>query len=231
MKLSKRANERIWNALLVEALMEHCERELAGLDSAERHNYTQKFEKNIGRLRHSVGFKEKTADAGKAVWNAVLTLAVIVSVSFFILLTQPEVYAAVENVVKQTFSGRDKLTFQGAEQEQFDDSKRLGYVPEGYFLTNIRYSFEGAVLSYLDENEYEITFEYALADSFSIYIDNDLHEGKEAVINGQVYYAYFPKDSDSYGYSSVIWYADGYGYCLTAQLSYDELIKIAESVK
>ncbi|MGN0552183.1 MAG: hypothetical protein ACI4I1_02285, partial [Oscillospiraceae bacterium] len=67
-------------------------------------------------------------------------------------LTQQEVYAAVGNVIRSVFSTHDKYTYQdNYEDIVFDDTIRLGYVPEGYELRSVYYMGNANLLTYESE--------------------------------------------------------------------------------
>ena len=229
MKLTERTNSRLWDALLTEALTEHCERELDRLDGADGGNFSRDFDKRIKRLRRSVGLRAQAAGIGKAARNTALTLAVVLSLSFCALLTQQEVSAAVENVIRKTFSDHDLLTFRGEEQAEFDDSERLGYVPEGYELMQINYGGGCVTMQYLGVGSDLFVFTYSSADGSFFAMDNERHDYVEETINGQLYYFYLAAEEGED--NSAIWYKDNCSYCISGQLSKEEIVKIAENIK
>lgn len=231
MRLSEQANERLWDALLTEVLIEDCKNELAELEAAaEPYTFSSNFVKKIQKIRRSVGRRELAIGITVFVRKAAVTAAVIMGVLFIGFLTQPKVYAAVEDVVRSVFDNHDKYTYQGEPAKgTFDEYKRLGYVPDGYELRSIVYGKSIAALTYENADEETIDFDYGFADSVSISIDNERHDYKRIRCNGQTYYVYSAiEKSDK---STIIWYDDDYIYSIDAQLSESELIKIAENVK
>ena len=231
MKLTDRANSKLWDALLTEALTEHCERELERLDGTESVGFSPEFDKKIKKLRRSVGIKEQAAGFGKAARSIALTLAVVLSLCFCALLTQQEVYAAVQNVIRETFSDHDLLTFRNKEQTEFDDSKRLGYIPERYELTQINFAGNCITMQYLNAHSDSdlFVFSYSSAGSSFFDMDNERHEYVEETINGQLYCFYIAtQDGED---NTAIWYNDSYVYCISGQLSKEEIVEIAENIK
>lgn len=230
MRLSERANERLWDSLLKEVLIEDCKNELAELQtSAEPHSFSSDFEKKMRKISHSVGRKELAIGIAVFMRKTAVTLAVILGVLFG-LMTQPTVYAAVENVVRSVFSTHDKYTFQGKPAKgTFDENKRLGYVPEGYELRSIIYGKSIAFLTYENADEETIDFNYSFADSSSISVDNERHDYKKINCNGQTYYVYVAIEENDQ--SAIIWYNGNYVYSIDSQLPEVELVKIAENVK
>lgn len=231
MKLSERANEHLWDSLLTEILIEDCKNELAELEnSKESHTFSLNFEKKIQKIRHSVGRKESAIRIAIFMRKAAVTAVTIAGLLFFVFLTQPQVYAAVEDVVRSIFETHDKYTYHGETAEgTFDENKRLGYVPDGFELRSIVYGKSIAALTYENTDEETIDFNYGFADKSSISMDNERHDYERLEHNGQIYYLYVAIEENDQ--SVIIWYCGDYVYSISSQLPQTELIKIAESVK
>ena len=61
MPLSKGANERIWDAVIKESLIESMKSELDEAEqNAEPHSFSPQFEHNMKKLSRSIGIKEKS---------------------------------------------------------------------------------------------------------------------------------------------------------------------------
>ena len=71
-------------------------------------------------------------------------------------------------------------------------------------------------------------FQYGLAENSQISIDNERHDYNEIYRNDIIYYFYQANEENSF--NSLIWYTDSYYYSLVAQLSAEELVKIAENI-
>ena len=238
MNLSKNANSRLWDALLKELLIENMNMQVADLSGNDAPMPSESFEKNISKIARSVGRKEAARNVAKLMKNGTITLAVVLSITFCMLLTQPKVYAAVSDVIKTAISGGfDKYTFSG-DNAEFDSTVRLGYVPQNYELRNAEFSGNAyASLIYVniadeakgkDEAD-EIKLDYGISASTSFSIDNERHECKEISKSGTVYHLYIAKEEDDW--SSIIWQKNGYAFCIDAHFDADELVKIAENVE
>lgn len=229
MNLSKNANGRMWDALLKELLLENMNAQVAELSCDEVPAPSDNFERNISKIMHSVGRKEAARNIAKLMKNGVLMIAVVLSVTFCMLLTQPKVYAAVSDVIRTAISGGfDKFTFQSATEE-FDSTIRPSYVPDGYKLRLAEYADSIAFLTYEDYEESTIDFKYGLAENTSFSIDNERHEYMEISKSGTTYYLYLAKENGDW--SSVVWQKGGYAFCIDAHFDENELVKIAESVE
>lgn len=230
MPLSKGANERLWDAVIKEALIESMNRELDETEqNIEPHNFSSQFEHNMNKLIKNIGRKEKAQAAGKTIGKFAVTAATVMGVLFWGVLTQQEVYAAVGNVIRSIFSTHDKYTYQGSSEDMtFDDTIRLEYVPEGYELRSVYYMGNANLLTYESEEGINLYFNYSLAEGSSITVDNENSSYKETIENNKIYYFYKSEQDD---FNTLIWFDEKYAYSIDAQISEDEIIKIAENIK
>lgn len=233
MPLSKGANERLWDAVIKEALIESMSRELDEAEQdAEPHSFSPQFEHNMKKMLKSIGRKEKAQDIGRAFCKFAVTAAAVMGIMFSGLLTQQEVSAAVSNVIKNIFPTHDKYTYQGSfdsDDMDFDYSIEPGYIPEGYELRTVNYLGNAKLMTYESEDEKTIDFEYCFADGTAISVDNENHRLKEINKNGQTYFYYEAVEEDDL--NVLIWYSGVYVYDIDAQLFEDEIVKIAESIE
>ena len=230
MPLSRGANERLWDAVIKEALIESMNRELDETEqNIEPHKFSSQFEHNMNRLIKSSGRKEKAQTVGKVIGKCAVTAATVMGIMFGGFLTQQEVYAAVGNVIRSILSTHDQYTYQeNSEDIVFDDTIRLGYVPEGYELRSVYYMGNGNLLTYESKDGHNLYFDYSFAENSSITIDNETHSYKEIFKNNKRYYFYKSEVDDL---NTLIWFDEKYSYSIDAQISEDEIIKIAENIK
>lgn len=230
MPLSRGANERLWDAVIKEALIESMNRELDETEqNIEPHNFSSQFEHNMNKLIKNIGRKEKAQAAGKVIGKFAVTAATVMGIMFGGFLTQQEVYAAVGNVIRSIFSTHDKYTYQdNSEDIVFDDTIRLGYVPDGYELRSVYYMGNANLLTYESEDEKSLYFNYSLAEDSSITVDNESHSYKEIIEYNEMFYFYKSEQDD---FNTIIWFDGKYAYSIDAQISEDEIIKIAENIK
>ncbi len=232
MNIKRKSNQEIFDLIIRDALIDSWDMELAQLDKeASRHEFSKSFEKRVRRIGSGITIKRFSKSAGKFIAKAVVILLVIMGISFGGLMTNSEVSAAVINVFRQVFEDHDKLTYGEGDVtlENFDNTKRLGYVPDGYKLRLGEYASNAVYLTYYDKNENVIELGYGIAESSSKVVDNERRKYSTFSQNGTQYHYYeaIPDDLESL----LIWYDDGYDYCILAQLPKDELVKIAENIK
>lgn len=227
--------EKIFDLVLKEALKESLDMELQEIDEmvakAPPHEFSPQFEKRMKKLINSIGRKDRIKKAKRIIVRTAVSIAAAFGIIFGVFLTQPEVSAAVQNVIRTVFDRYDKYDYIGDELtvENFDNNIRLGYVPDGFYLSSGFYSHISVSLTYKNENKNEIMFDYGIADSASSAYDNEHNSYSDFTINGIEYHYYESNDSDFY--DTLIWYKDGYVFSLFAHLSREELVKIAENVK
>ncbi len=233
MPLSKGAKDAIFDIILKDALIESSNKEIDEINSqTEKHDFSKNFEKTIKHIKSSVGRKDIIMTTSKGAAKVLVTAAAVMGILFSGLLTVPSVNAAVMNVIRTVFNTHDEYKFNGNEisSDEFDRNKQFGYIPDGYELRSAYYfvSYVNLVYENMSE-ETEIRFNYKLAPSTIQNYDNENNEYTIITINGQEYYFYETNNIDVP--SQLMWYKEGYSYGIISQLSFDELVKIAENIK
>ena len=137
----------------------------------------------------------------------------------------------MQNVIRETFSDHDYITFKSDVEPETGKQLRLGYVPERYELTQINFAGNSITMQYFNAHSDSdfFVFSYSSAGSSFFDMDNERHEYVEETINGQLYYFYIAtQDGED---NTAIWYNDNYVYSISGQLSKEEIVEIAESIK
>lgn len=229
---NRSSNEKIFDLLIRDALIERVDKELSEIGECEPHAFSKEFERNVWKIRNSIGRKERMKNAGRFSLKFFVTIATIMGIAFGGLLTQPTVYAAVTNVIRSVFDKFDRYDFSGSELtlENFNSEMRFRYIPDGYYLCSGTYSPVYVQLIYTNDND-EITFEYSIAKGVSLSLDNE-HNAYETLYhnNNNIEYHYYESLDDDF-FNSLIWYDKGYAFSIYAHLRQDEIVKIAENIK
>ncbi len=225
--------EQIFDIVLKEALRESMEREFKEIDEMvidEPHEFSPQFEKKMKKLINSIGRKDRIKKYKRIAVRTIVSVAAAFGLIFGGLLTQPEVYAAVQNVFRSIFDKYDKYEYVGEELtiQNFDNNIRLGYVPDGYCLSKGDYSPIDVTLFYKNETD-KIIFEYGIANFTTTSYDNE-HSSYSSFILNDVEYHYYESNDNVFD-NKLIWYKDGYEFGIYAHLSKAELVKIAENLK
>ena len=181
--------KQIFDIVLKEALRDSMEKEFKKIDEMvidEPYEFSSEFEKKMKKLIHSIGRKDRIKKFKHIAVQTIVSAAAVFGVIFGGLLTQPDVYATVKNVFRSVFEKYDTYEYNGESIsiEDFNNNIRLGYIPDGYSLSNGDYSRIDVMLIYSGEND-EIIFEYGIADGATYFLDNE-HEVYETLsINGK----------------------------------------------
>lgn len=229
-----KTKEKIFDLVLADALMNSLDIEIQKLDDDNEyddHIFSTEFDRKNRKIANSLGRKDRIRKNAQICVKAVVTAAAIMGVIFGGLLTQPPVYAAVQNVIRTIFDKFDKYDYIGEELTigNFNNNIRLGYVPDGYYLSSGDYSHAFVSLTYADEYENEIMFDYGIANGTSSIYDNEHNSYSTFTINSTEYYYYESYDKDFF--NTLVWTKNGYAFSIFAHLPKDELVKIAENVK
>lgn len=231
--ISAASKEKVFDIILADALRECMESELKDVDNLAKgdpHKFPLDFERKMIRLKNSIGRKDRIKKCTNMCLKIAMTASAVFGIIFGGLLTQPEVYAAVQNVIRSTFDKFDKYEYIGEELsiEDFDNSFSLGYIPNGYSFTEGYITPISVILIYSNEDD-EINFKYRIANDTVSNYDNEHNFFSEYIIDDMTFYYY--ENSDGSSYNTLLWYDDGYSFSILAHLSKDELVKIAENLK
>lgn len=226
--------EKIFDLVLADALMNSLDMEIQKLDDNheyDNHKFPAEFDMKNKKIANSIGRKDRIRKKAQICVKSVVIAAAIMGVIFGGLLTQPPVYAAVQNVIRTIFDKFDKYDYSGEELtvDNFNNNIRLGYVPDGYYLSCGYYSHAFVSLTYVNEYENEIMLDYGIANGTSSIYDNEHNSYSNFTINGIEYHYY--ESNDSNFPSMIVWYDKGYSFSISAHLSKEEFVKIAENVK
>ena len=230
--MNNESKNKIFDVVLTEALKEYMDTELDRADElvqTESCEFSNKLKKRVHKIGNSIGRADRIKLLTKTALKTVVSAAAAFGIIFCMLLTQPEVYAAVQSTIRNIFDTHDRFEFssEAPAEGSFDDTIRLGYVLEGYYLSNGDYTPIDVVLTYTNTID-EIVFEYGFADGMTVLIDNEHYEYEQFSSNGIEYHYYKSTDADFT--NQMLWEDDGYVFILDGQLSKDEFVKIAENI-
>ena len=223
---------KVFDLVLTEALKEYMDSELKAVDGLvmeEPHELSPQFKKKLKKAINSIGRQDRIKKYKHIAVRGIISAAAAFGLIFGVLLTQPEVFAAVKNVFRNVFDKFDKYEYVGEEVtvDNFDNSFRLGYVPDGYYLSEGNYTLSYIMLTYTNETD-DLIFEYGIANDLTAYYDNEHNSYYEFEHNGAEYFFYESNDSDFK--NMIMWFEDGYSFSIAAHLSKEELVKIAENL-
>ena len=230
-KNNTNSNE-IFEILLRDSLSEKIEQESEELSkSAVEHNFETEFSKDVDRIARGINSEERKKIAYKVTFRSLTSIACALGIVFCLLLTQPTVYAAVADVVRQVFGEYDEYSFAEPDEEiAFNTEVRPRYIPEDFTLRMVYYGDVNISITYETIDGQQLYFDYGLAtEGTAIFIDNENSIHSSFAQNGVEYHYY--ETTHEYGYNGLIWSRNGYHFMLSSQLELEELVKIAENIK
>lgn len=232
--MDKFLNEELFEVVLEKAFIEH-EKELLKSypDDVELDRKYPISKKEIRRFKNIV--KEK--EYGKKLVRVYLERAAVIvlcmiSLFFALIMTSPEVRAAVENVILKWYDKYTEFIFTdvsiGFDAEKVEDVE-IGYVPEDFIL-DFEEEEKQRFLYYKNSNDEEkyLTIEIFYSENTNISMDNERYIYEKLTVNScEAWLSY----SDSDDFKSIILVGPNVTVCIAGMLSVDEIIKIAENVK
>jgi hypothetical protein len=155
----------------------------------------------------------------------VAAAAAFVIIASGVLLTVPEVRAAVVGAIE---NWTEKYTeFSGEPINNEFKQWTLGYVPEGFVLTDETMDGDFYIATYMNDVNLLFNYQYTPIDN-SISVNNENLEYTQINYEGTVYHIF--KSIDINYSSSVIWDNGTQLFCVSGDISSDDLLKIAKNI-
>jgi hypothetical protein len=224
-------NDEIFDLILTQALREDCAREVALYKNMpDDHEFSEKFEKRAKSISKRLKRKEKVVKFRKAAPKLATAAAVAVVVTA--LATNPAVAAFFGNIYARITGEHVQHEFESTVDvtpETFNHELRPTFLPQGYRIQSAWYGIGSVAVEYVDEEYNMIIFEYAIAGWRAAFINYEHSIQHIVSVNGRE--AFFYESTDEDFLSALVWYNRGYAFVLFAQISLEEFVQIAESIK
>lgn len=226
--MKNKYDEAVSEAFLKSAFEEAAAQELAELDEMdiEIEPPTDKQRREIERELRKL---ERKGSAWGWVKRTAAIIAIVVSLSFGLLMTQQDVRASVFDAIVSFFE--KYVVFAFADSEPRADyvigDYKITYVPEGYYLENQHNNPAKTELSFSNgENDiyvyfYQTPFNETSADSKRVVVN--------AVEMGDMKGCFM--EYDGFDYNELVWGDDSYTFKIKSPISKEEIIKIAKNIK
>lgn len=187
------------------------------IPEAERSKKHEKWKKNL--------FNKMRNDRYHRFTTKTIKVMLIAATLCALLLTAFVVPSSREFIIDNfDIFSRYKLT--ESNDNAINGEITVGYIPEGFKLTNKLVSSKVTSYEYFDSNE-EIFIVTKGSSSAEVDFDTEKGNLENIDINGQEYIFYV----DENNYNFIVWNKNDYVYQVDGTLSRDELLKIAETVK
>jgi hypothetical protein len=227
-------NDEIFDLILTKALKEDCEREFAMYErmasEVDPSVFDKKFERGIDKIRKSFRRKERS-DKLKKIAPRLATAALII-IMIVSLATNPAVATFFSNIYARLTGDYMQHEFVSSEDvtiETFNGELRPAYLPDGFRIQSVWYSFAMVAVDYVDDEYNTIIFEYQIASDTIISVRFEHAVQHIMSVNGKD--AIFYESTDTDFPHSLVWYNRGYSFVLLAQISLEEFVQIAESIE
>ena len=187
------------------------------IPEAEHSKKHEKWKKTLFNKMRNDRYHRFTTKTVKVMWIAA-TLCALLFTAFVVPSSREFIVDHFE-----IFS-RYKLT--ESNNNAINGEITVGYIPEGFKLTNEQKSARTVMNDYYNSNgEFFTISKY----SSSIEVDLDTETGniENFTVNNKVYSYYVDKNNNNY----LVWNVNDYVYRINGTISKDELLKIAETVK
>lgn len=233
--MDKFLNEELFEVVLEKAFIEH-EKELLKSypDDVELDRKYPISKKEIRRFKNIVKEKEYGKKLVRVyLERAAVVVLCIISLFFALIMTSPEVRAAVENVILKWYDKYTEFIFTesttGLVAEKIEDVE-IGYIPEGYVLDGEDVSSKGKSLYYsnLKNPENYLVIEVFYNDSTSVAIDNERFIYEKIFVNSnEAWFAY----SNNEDFKNLILVGENVTAFVVGFITKEDIIKIAENIK
>ena len=219
----------IWESLLKAAVIKNSLDELENYSPEEISKTTlpAHYDQKMQRLVQRLHYKNAIRNSLFYVKKIVVLLFILMGISFLFLLHFDEVRATCHDVI--TYIYEKYILFQHeADLGEELTSVKLGYIPEGFSLSEETLSESGYDAVYSNSQGDRLFFESTPYKHIS-QADNehyDIYEVKIGHYTGQ-----FFNSTDERFPNILYWQNETEYYCLEAPLPEDEIKKIAENIK
>ncbi len=219
----------IWESLLKAAVIKNSLDELENYSPEEISKTTlpAHYDQKMQRLVQRLHYKNAIRNSLFYVKKIVVLLFILMGISFLFLLHFDEVRATCHDVI--TYIYEKYILFQHeADLGEELTSVKLGYIPEGFSLSEEMLSESGYDAVYSNSQGDMLFFESTPYKHIS-QADNehyDIYEVKIGHYTGQ-----FFNSTDERFPNILYWQNETEYYCLEAPLPEDEIKKIAENIK
>ena len=159
--------------------------------------------------------------------------AVTISISFALFALMafavPSIRVTLANYFIQQNEKHIGMELQDSSEEIQDNDPTstnyvIPYLPKGFEITEEVDTDNLLVIQYINENDEAIRFERH-NDTVTLTIDSEESGFEQVIISNYECYV-----SSKNGINTIIFNTENYGYIISAEISIDELIKIAESI-
>lgn len=232
--------DQIFEVMLQTAVKENFEKELHELPTAKElkddYELSEATRKEIEKLIKTVNHKSTRRRMQKAAKRAAVIAAIIIPVSMVSLLSVEASRNVIFNAVMNWASDHVAIQYQDGQSSSSvtsspDDSEiKPRYLPEGFIETEVNQAGPNYAIKYQNAQGELILFRRnPLSEERSFAVDTEHTTYKEIEIQGEKASLFAANEPN--GMSYLVWKSHTYSFQLNSEISPEQLIKMAESVK
>lgn len=231
-------NDSQFEALLKEAVCEYHIEELKAIPSNRELKATYTLSPEFYRKMDKILIAQEKVMRKYNIIRILKYAAIIVLMIGTLALTNSDVRAKIKEIFFEMFDEYAVMTFNSESENVItsleDLDFELGYVPDGFELVEEIKTINVVNIYYADNNDKNLLIEYCLIYNDKINLNTDSKDMiyENIIINGK-YESYFRSSEDTNKENYLIYYNSELGCTVTimANLSKEEMIKIAENIK
>lgn len=182
------------------------------------------YVKKMKELVHRVEANIKRSQIRRVI--ASIAVASMVLIAFI----QPQFYVSAANQIVEFFRDHVQFTFSNDNESCKVPAYELGYLPEGYSVTEDVYEENG--ISYVictNQDGELISFIYAASDgTIEVNFDGVTYERYIDKKGNTIYY--FQSSSDDDSSNQMLWDSDGVAFQIIGEISKTEMEKIKDNI-
>lgn len=231
----KQMDNKLFEALFRQAIIDDYNDEIEGIpprkELMKKISFSPEFELRMIKLFardrrrnilvNSIYFGKRVA--------VVFVLAV--TILSLVLLTNPEVRAAIKNTIVEWYDKYTSIIFRGQEVSDTVTIKEFKFqnIPSGYSESLVGKFGKTTDMEYENDMGDIIYISYwPESNSTNISVDNENHIINSMHINGHE--AFIAEATNEDFDNGIVWSMEGYRFTIWSKLPIDELIKIVESI-
>jgi hypothetical protein len=222
--------DSMFEALFRQAVVDNFERELQALPSEVELAETIVFSERHISIMRKMFARDNRNERFKTIvkWSRRIAAIVLLTISllFGALMTVQEIRASVVDTVIKWFEQFTLFTSHGTINSLAHVEP--SYIPEGYIETDRMETDEMISIIYMDSYGETLSFLVVPLDSH-ILVDNEEMTYAQIIVGDVTYYVFSADVDDKH--NSIVWEAQGNMHSVSALLSVETLLRVAQSTQ
>lgn len=229
---SRESESALFDAVFAQAVIKSFDDELAGIPPRQELEKIYSFSAaHIAKMKKLFD-QDKRKDTIRKIekWGRSAAAVIVIAVALFfgVLLTSPQVRAAVSDVIVEWYEKFTSFTSGSHEQTKVDTIEwRPTYLPDGFSEPEVLQTGGINELCFYNTEGQDITLLY-FKSTDAVAVNNEGVTYSTVTANDVVYHLFESQEEGTR--SSVVWDKDGYRFTILSEYPIAELQKMAVSV-